>query len=115
MIMKKNMAITIIALTIVASCAHKSQTDAPSQYVISDSLLRTLQIDTVAKCPLVNTLTLTGKVSYNEENVARIFPLVSGNIDGIKVQLGDYVHAGQTLGVIRSTEMAGFANDLVVA
>lgn len=86
-----------------------------SRYVIPDSLLHTIKIDTVTKCPLVNALTLTGKVAFNDEKVAKIFPLVSGNIMNVNVQLGDYVNKGQVLGTIRSSEMAGYGNDLVGA
>ena len=85
------------------------------RYVIPDSILHTLEIDTVQTCQLLNAITLTGKVTFNDENVVKIFPLVSGNISNINVMLGDYVKAGQTLAVIRSMEMAGYSNDLVSA
>ncbi len=94
---------------------EQKKIEAKSKYVISDSLLKTLEIDSVIKCPVINALTLTGKVSFNEEKVARIFPMVSGNIMDVKVQLGDYVHKGQKLGVIRSSEMAGYSNDLITS
>jgi len=100
---------------VLVSCHDKAETADPPQCAVSDSLLRTLKIDNVIECPLVKALTLTGKVSYNEESVAKVFPLVSGNINDINVQLGDYVHQGQTLGVINSMEMAGYANDLAAA
>jgi cobalt-zinc-cadmium efflux system membrane fusion protein len=86
-----------------------------SKYVISDSLFKTLQIDSVMKCPVVTDLTLTGKVAFNEQKVAKIFPMVSGNIMDVNVQLGDHVNKGQKLGVIRSSEMAGYGNDLVTS
>src|SRR3984957_21078995 len=65
------------------------------KYVIPDSLLRTLNIDTVKTQPLVNTIAFTGMVDVNQDNQVNIFPLVSGNAKDIKVQLGDYVTAGQ--------------------
>ena len=103
-------------LFILSGCgAEAKKKEEKPQYVISDSLLKTLQIDSVVKCPLVNSLTLTAKVSFDEEKVARIFPLVSGNITGVHVQLGDHVRKGQSLGVIRSGEMAGYGNDLVTS
>lgn len=106
----------LIGTLIFSSCKTKpAPTDDKQQFVISDSLFKTIKIDSVVKCPLVNALTFTGQVSFNEDNVARIFPMVSGNITGISVQLGDYVKAGQKLGVIRSTEMAGYGNDLVTS
>ncbi len=114
---------TIIATTLLFSglvifsgCGTEAKKPVEKpQWVISDSLLKTLQIDSVVKCPLVNSLTLTAKVSFDEEKVARIFPLVSGNITGVNVQLGDHVSKGQSLGMIRSGEMAGYGNDLVTS
>ncbi len=114
---------TIIATTLLFSglvifsgCGSEAKKPVEKpQWVISDSLLKTLQIDSVVKCPLVNSLTLTAKVSFDEEKVARIFPLVSGNITGVNVQLGDHVNKGQSLGIIRSGEMAGYGNDLVTS
>ena len=85
------------------------------QYSIPDSLFKTLIIDTVSKCPLANAITLTGKVTANDDNVVKVYPMVSGNVQDIKVVLGDYVNAGQILAVIKSSEMAGYSNDLVNA
>jgi cobalt-zinc-cadmium efflux system membrane fusion protein len=104
------------AILIFTGCSNKKikENDDP-RFVISDSLLKTIRIDTVTKCPLISTITLTGKVSYNEEKVARIFPLVTGVVSDVKVQLGDYVKKGQALGAIRSVEMAGYANDYITA
>ncbi|HEY5368126.1 MAG TPA: efflux RND transporter periplasmic adaptor subunit [Hanamia sp.] len=109
-------SLLLIGMIVISSCkSDPKNTDEKQQFVISDSLLKTLQIDTVVKCPLVNALTLTGKVSFNEDKVARIFPMVSGNITDVTAQLGDHVNAGQRLGIIRSGEMAGYGNDLITA
>jgi cobalt-zinc-cadmium efflux system membrane fusion protein len=103
-------------LFIFSGCNPDSKkVDEKPKYVITDSILKTLQINSVMKCPEVNSLTLTGKVAFNEEKVVRIFPLVSGNITDVNAQLGDYVNKGQKLGMIRSSEMAGYGNDLVTS
>jgi cobalt-zinc-cadmium efflux system membrane fusion protein len=106
----------LIGTIVFSSCKTDPKTsDQKQKFVISDSLLKTIQIDSVITCPMVNALTLTGKVTFNEDKVARIFPMVSGNITGVTAQLGDYVNKGQKLGVIRSGEMAGYGNDFVTA
>jgi cobalt-zinc-cadmium efflux system membrane fusion protein len=106
----------LIGTIVFSSCKTDPKTsDQKQKFVISDSLLKTIQIDSVITCPMVNALTLTGKVTFNEDKVARIFPMVSGNITGVTAQLGDYVNKGEKLGVIRSGEMAGYGNDLVTA
>jgi cobalt-zinc-cadmium efflux system membrane fusion protein len=85
------------------------------RYAIPDSLMKTIDIDTVTVCQLVNSITLTGQVDFNQDNVRKIYPMISGNIQDIKVALGDFVNQGQRLGVIKSTEMAGYSNDLLNA
>jgi cobalt-zinc-cadmium efflux system membrane fusion protein len=107
------------ALSLMAAqgCTSGAET-APAEkqhFVLSDSLARTIVIDSVANARMVNSITLTGKIAFNEDNVAKIYPLVSGNIQDVKVMLGDYVEKGQTLAVIRSSEMAGYSNDIVTA
>ena len=63
----------------------------------------------------MNTLTLTGKVGFNEDNVIKTFPTISGQVSDIRVVPGDYVMKGQVLAVIRSSDMAGYSNDYVTA
>jgi len=85
------------------------------KYVIPDTILRTLVIDTVKYGPVENAIRLTGMVDFDQDKQVNIFSLVSGNITDINVQLGDYVSAGQVLGVVKSSEMAGYSNSLIIA
>lgn len=109
--------VPFLIISILLSCkSHTENVIAEKEkYVIPDSLQKQLSIDTVTKCPLVNTLTLTGSVDFNQDHQVNIYPLVSGNIQDVKVQIGDYVTAGQTLAVVKSSEMAGYSNNLIVA
>jgi membrane fusion protein, heavy metal efflux system len=123
--MQKKSTISVIALCsffaasllLLQSCGTNAEkkADDKDKYVIPDSIMSTLSIDTVKKCQLINAITLTGQVDFNQEHVAKIYPLISGNIQDIKVTLGDFVKEGETLGVIKSSEMAGYSNDLVNA
>jgi len=105
--------VSFFSLTACNEAAEKKE--ERQQYVIPDSLLKTLKIDTVQTCPLVDAITLTGMVDFNQDKQVNIYPLVSGNVEDIKVQLGDYVQKGQELAVIKSSEMAGYSNSLVNA
>lgn len=112
--------ISFILFIIVASlqsCKNDDSDDVESapKYVMPDSLFKTITIDTVSQCPLVNSITLTGQVTFNEDKVAKLYPLVSGVITGTNVMLGDYVTKGEPLATIHSAEMAGYSNDLVTA
>ena len=111
----------VLPLALVAgflqSCgdSQAKEADDKTKYVMPDSLFKTLVIDTVQECPLVNSINLTGQVDFNQDNEVNIFPLVSGNVEDVKVQLGDYVTAGQVLAVVKSSEMAGYTNSLINA
>ena len=108
--------LSFFILLMFSACKRNEKTsDERQPFVMPDSLFKTLVIDTVKQCQLVNAITLTGQVDFNQDNVVRIYPLVSGNIQGITAALGDYVQKGQTLGVIKSTEVAGYSNDLINA
>ncbi len=101
---------------ILFSCENKDKKpEADKGYIIPDTVMRDLKIDTVGISPLVNAVTLTGKVSTNDDNVVPVYSLVSGNVSDVKVLLGDYVNAGQTLAVVRSQEMAQYSSDLLNA
>ena len=119
--MNKNIILFCLALIgftfFFSSCkSEKANPDAERQgYFIPDSLLKTLSIATAETRQLENSITLVGMVDFNQDKQVNIFPLVSGNIQDVKVQLGDYVTEGQTLGLVKSSEMAGYSNNLVVA
>jgi cobalt-zinc-cadmium efflux system membrane fusion protein len=98
------------------SCDNKEKKpEADKGYVIPDTIMQALKVDTVGMSQLVNAITLTGKVGTNDDNVVPVFSLVSGNVQEIKVNLGDFVSAGQTLAVVRSQEMAQYSSDLLNA
>jgi cobalt-zinc-cadmium efflux system membrane fusion protein len=98
------------------SCENKDKKpDADKGYVIPDTVMKGLSIDTVGISQLVNAVTLTGKVGTNDDNVIPVYSLVSGNVSDVKVLLGDLVTAGQTLAVVRSQEMAQYSSDLLNA
>jgi cobalt-zinc-cadmium efflux system membrane fusion protein len=105
----------VVALLVQGCAGNVTQTDEKEKYIIPDSLLHTLVIDTVKKCPLVDVLKLTGIVDFDQDKQVNIFSLVSGNVQDIKVQLGDYVTEGQVLAVVKSSEMAGYGNNLLIA
>jgi cobalt-zinc-cadmium efflux system membrane fusion protein len=107
--------VVVSSLTISCNSALEKKSETKEKYIIPDSLLKQIVIDTVSKCPLVNAFTLTGSVDFDQNHQVNIFPLVSGNIQDVKVQLGDYVQAGQTLAVVKSGEMAGYSNNLIIA
>jgi len=106
--------IPVISLLLLSSCGNhvSNDDDASKQHVcLPDSLLKNLTFDTIRSESVNSDLMLSGKITYNEDNVAKVFPLVSGQVTEVKVSLGDYVEKGKVLAIIRSTDMAGYYNE----
>ncbi len=103
--------IFICVVTFHLACSAKNEKEdrqVRDAYVLPDSLAKTLLIDTVKVKTLTNSIRFNGIVDINPDRVANIFPLVSGNVQDVKVMLGDYVKAGQILGQVKSAEMAQY-------
>ena len=80
-------------------------------FCIPDSLMENITLDTVRSESVMSDLKLSGKITFNEDNVVKVFPLVSGHVTEVKVSLGDYVQKGQLLAMVRSSDMANYFND----
>jgi membrane fusion protein, heavy metal efflux system len=114
--MYNHFKILLLVFPLLAACSHKKNaTPVASDFCIPDSLVNKVQIDTAALRPVTHDYNLVGKISFDQDHVVKIFPLVSGVVTDVKVSLGDYVKKGQILAIIKSTEMAGVQNDLVIA
>jgi len=121
-IMKKiknslRLIIVLIPIALLFQSCEKTPkvSEGKEKYIIPDSIVHALVIDTVSNCPLLNALTLTAIVDFNQDKQVNVFPLVSGIVQDVKVQLGDFVSVGQVLAVVKSSEMASYSNNLIVA
>lgn len=98
------------------SCQKKeSKVEANLGFCINDTLFKSTKIDTAKLSPVESELKLTGKITFNEDQVVRVFPFVGGVIEDLKVELGDFVKKGQVLAVIRSSEIVDYENQLISA
>ncbi|MDP4267665.1 MAG: efflux RND transporter periplasmic adaptor subunit [Bacteroidota bacterium] len=101
---------------IITSCkTNKTDENNNKAFCLTDTMARVIRIDTVKMENVKSELMLTGKVSFDEDEVIKIYPMVSGSVDDIKVELGDYVEKGQILAVIKSGEIAGYEHQLIAA
>ncbi|GAB3027667.1 efflux RND transporter periplasmic adaptor subunit [Spirosoma pulveris] len=98
--------LTLTAL--LPGCHPKPAPQETSAFMLSDTMLSRIRIDTARTMPVRSELTLVGRIMADENRVIEVFPLVGGNVENVKVELGDYVRKGQTLATIRSGEVADF-------
>jgi cobalt-zinc-cadmium efflux system membrane fusion protein len=114
----KNKLLIVLGLFIFTQCSSNKSNESKSivsKFCIPDSLMNQIKFDTVSVKPVYNELGLIGKITFDQEKVVRIYPLVSGNVVDVKVTLGSFVKKGEVLAIIRSSEMAGAKNDVVTA
>lgn len=107
--------IAAISIIIMSCKAKKEETVENKKFVLSDSMQQMITIDTAGNGFINNTITLSGEINFNENNVNKIFPRSSGQVIESKVSLGDKVKTGQVLAVIRSADIAGNYSDLASA
>ena len=81
-------------------------------FCLTDTLQQKVIIDPVKYQVVKDEISLSGKIEANEDKWVKVFPVVGGMVEEMKVQLGDYVTKGQTLAVIRSGELADYQSQL---
>jgi cobalt-zinc-cadmium efflux system membrane fusion protein len=111
--MKNAFFIAIAAISMTISCTHKQEEAKEEKFEVTDSLINSMLIDTVQQADRYSEMTLTGSIDPDEDKMAKIYPMVSGIVRNVHVQLGDVVHKGQLLATMSSAEIAGFASAAV--
>ncbi len=107
-------------LLLAGACGPKSEKKAeiktPSnQIAFTDEQLKYVKIDTVRKIPAMDEFAAVGEVSFDENNVIRVYPIVSGSVSKVNVSLGDYVKRGNILATILSTDISTYQRDYNIA
>ncbi|QHT66879.1 efflux RND transporter periplasmic adaptor subunit [Rhodocytophaga rosea] len=120
--MKKILLIPIITFAVLLSSCNKEKPAEQSTeskkgegVTLPDESLNYTKVDTVEMIPDSDEFTVVGEVSFDEDNVVRVFPIVSGSVEGVNVSLGDYVQKGQLLATILSTDISTYQGDYNIA
>ena len=99
-----------LCAALLSACG--GQTEAPQDTTrglfLTDSLQNVVSVDTVHIHEVADELTLNGRVTFNQEQVARVFPIFGGTVTEVSAEIGDHVRKGDILAVIRSGEVADY-------
>jgi cobalt-zinc-cadmium efflux system membrane fusion protein len=106
---------SLLVLVALAGCTSESEEGIPSGFALSETMLREMKTHTVAETEVETELSLTGRITFNEDRVSRVFPLTGGFVQELRVELGDYVTKGSILAIVRSPDIAGFTREEVTA
>ena len=104
----------LIFLVAMSSCGKKDVVQEEKQsekFCVSDTLQKMIQIGMVSKENVEDLLQVGGEVTFNQDKVVRVMPLISGQVSDVKTNLGDYVQKGQILATLKSSEIVGNSND----
>lgn len=115
--MKKTLLIIIITgICGLISCSNKKEIITEKQgFCLTDSLKKKIELSEVKMESIKNAVQLSGKIEADEDKWIKVYPVVNGVVTELKVNLGDYVTKGQTLAVIRSSEIADYQGQLLTA
>ncbi len=106
----------LLLMSGLSSCGSSAKSDDVTATERNETnLLATAQYDTARLENAVNELNLTGKITFNQDQVIKVFPLVGGHIETIKADLGDFVKKGQTMAIIRSGDLADLEQQGIAA
>lgn len=113
--MKFKIIIILIGVILMQACKEEAATTQDTKFKLTETLAKEKQLAEVTLRTVESELLLTGKISFNEDKVARVFPLAGGFVRDLNVELGDHVQKGQVMAIIRSPEIAGFTKEGVEA
>lgn len=115
-LLSNKLFLLFIAAIGLTSCSHnKTEAKQPEAFVLSDSMAKKIQLTNVTVEQVENELKLTAKIEADQDKLVDVYSLVSGRVNGLKANLGDFVTRGQTLAFILSGDVASAERDLLAA
>lgn len=100
--------IAIVGLTLTSCKKEVENPQTNTSFALSDAMLKTTTTAVAQTQPVKNELSFYGKITADNNKMIDVYPLVGGNVIKVNVELGDYVHKGQILATIKSTDIADF-------
>lgn len=112
-------SLSIIAVSLAACGSQENkpqeQKKSSHQITFTDEQLKFVKIEEVKLIPAMDEFAAVGEVSFDETNVVRVYPIVSGSVSKVNASLGDYVKKGEILATILSTDISLYQKDYAVA
>lgn len=105
----------IIIMFAIVACSHETKPKEEAVKCLNDTMLKAIELDTVKTSHVQHELKLTGKISFDQENTQKIFPLASGRVVKVNVENGDFVKKGDVLAIVNSSEAADYESQLSAA
>lgn len=98
-------------LLLFNSCGNKQTEETVTAFSMSETMMEKCEFHKVEMADVKNEIRLFGKITADNNKMAQVYPIVSGIVKSINVELGDYVKQGQILASIQSSEVASFQKE----
>jgi len=111
---------TLILLLLV-SCKGVKKEEAPEaptnkrMVTLTEAQMNSITLDTARYINEEMELSLTGEVTFDENKISKVYPLVGGNVIKVNISLGDYVKKGDVLATIKSSDIGELQSQYEVA
>ena len=93
--------------------SEKSVSSSDAAVKLEPGMMANIKIEQLTETILPAAFTATGKVNFNEDQMARILAPVAGQVIDLRVKVGDSVAKGQPLFQINSREAAAAISELL--
>ena len=87
----------LAGVIVIQACNHEESRPVPTKFQLTKTLSSGKELATAAEKTVEVELMLSGKITFNEDKVARVFPLAGGFVKDLNVELGDYGKKGQVM------------------
>lgn len=91
---------------LMSACRTPEFKQSLTAFSLSDTMMARCEFYKTRYNVVKNEIRLFGKIAPDNNKTAQVYPIVSGIVKSIHVELGDYVKQGQILATIQSGEVA---------
>lgn len=95
----------------ISSCTNKVMKEDSKAFSMNETMMKKCGFHKAGMTDVKNEIRLFGKITAANNKMAQVYPIVSGIVKSINVELGDYVKQGQVLASIQSSEVASFQKE----
>lgn len=101
----------LVILVLTGSCGNQKVGEMITTFTMSDTMMSQCKFYTAKSEEVKNEIRLFGKITADNNKMAQVYPIVSGIVKSINVELGDYIRQGQILAAIQSSEVASYQKE----
>ena len=118
--MFKSIILLAPALLLLQACdkenvPHAEKVSSNGLIRLAEDQLRFIKTDSVREMEDINELTLNGKISFDQNHVAQVYPITGGLVSRVFVSVGDKVQKGQALAEITGGDVSAVSNEYEIA